>query len=318
MNKNAQNNYEPPPSDFIKHINTPLISVCIPAFNHEKFVSETIESVVNSTYPNIEIIVIDDGSTDKTYSIASQLIDRNSARFKRSIIKKQTNVGINRTINLLVNESKGEYIYILASDDLLPPDALEKLLQEHKKIFNGSPGLLFYDVRTISEQSDTIEESTLKCRHHEYLPALLKNRDFLFFFLAFRWETPFQHQFYSRSAYDFIGGYPESLHVEDVYFGLTGAGRSIGALTTVVGKWYRLREMRGITPGLTKRQYAGISSKKEAINQVTTYRKFILLASIFLEYITIRFSQRAANYVAHRIVRIRSRLIMQQHKKNEK
>jgi len=302
----------------MKHIKTPLVSVCIPAFNHEKFVKDTLKSVVNSTYQNIEIVAIDDGSSDSTYEIISQFLDEHSERFNRVVVKKQENAGISRTVNSLVKQSKGDFIYLLASDDLLPPDALEKLLNEHDRLFKGGPGLLFYDVKTISEQGNTIEESTLTSRHCTYLSTILKDKNFLFSVLAFRWETPFQHHFYSRNFYDLVGGYPENLHIEDLYFALTAAGRSMGQLSTVVGKWYRLRENRGITPGLSSRQYAGIASKIEAMRQMRIFGKFSLSASILFELYSMTFSSRIPNYISHRIVRLQSQMILSRKKKYEK
>jgi len=104
----------------------PLVSVITPTYNHEDFIGDCIESVLNQSFKNWEMIIIDDGSTDKTPSIVSSY-DDNRIRFKR-----QKNIGIMniyKTLNKALKLSRGKYIAILPGDDLWPKDKLEKQLQ---------------------------------------------------------------------------------------------------------------------------------------------------------------------------------------------
>lgn len=98
---------------------SPLVTIIIPAFNAEKHLAETIVSAKNQTYKNLEIIIIDDGSTDQTLSIA-QSFELNSIK-----ILKQVNKGASAARNYGIKEAKGKYIQFLDADDLLSLDKIE-------------------------------------------------------------------------------------------------------------------------------------------------------------------------------------------------
>ncbi len=89
----------------------PLISVIIPLYNHEKFIYNAVASVVEQTYENLELIIIDDGSTDNSVAVASAISD------SRITILTQENIGAHATINRGIASAKGDYITILNSDD---------------------------------------------------------------------------------------------------------------------------------------------------------------------------------------------------------
>lgn len=101
-----------------------LISVLIPAYNHEKFIDKTIRSIINQSYDNVELIIIDDGSTDNTWKIMQSFHEECKKRFKRVIFETQTNHGTCYTLNKLISLAKGIYIYIIASDDMAKENAL--------------------------------------------------------------------------------------------------------------------------------------------------------------------------------------------------
>ena len=96
-----------------------LISILIPAYNHEDYVQETIKSVIMQSYDNIELIVIDDGSRDTTYSKILELKDDCEKRFKRVYFETKENEGTVATFNKLISLAKGDYIYFIASDDMI-------------------------------------------------------------------------------------------------------------------------------------------------------------------------------------------------------
>ena len=100
----------------------PLISVVIPAYNHERFVGAAVESVLNQTCSDLELIVVDDGSTDRTGEIVQGYTDQ------RLHYYHQENQDAYNTINRGISLAKGRYIAILNSDDIYTPDRLEKLL----------------------------------------------------------------------------------------------------------------------------------------------------------------------------------------------
>lgn len=104
-----------------------LVSVLIPAYNHEKYIREAIHSIIEQTYQNIELLIIDDGSTDNTWQKIGELKEICEKRFIRVVFQTQENKGSCETLNRLISLSQGEYVYIIASDDLAKPQAIEKL-----------------------------------------------------------------------------------------------------------------------------------------------------------------------------------------------
>lgn len=103
-----------------------LVSVLIPSFNHEKYVQETINSIIKQTYQNIELIVIDDGSKDSTWQKIQEMKEVCQERFVNVIFETKQNEGTCATFNKLLEKANGEYVYIIASDDTAIPTAIEK------------------------------------------------------------------------------------------------------------------------------------------------------------------------------------------------
>lgn len=106
--------------------NIPLVSVIIPSYNHEKYVQDTIKSIINQTYKNIELIIIDDGSKDSTWQKIQEMQNECESRFARVHFETKENEGTCATFNKLLSLAQGDYVYIIASDDLAKPHAIEK------------------------------------------------------------------------------------------------------------------------------------------------------------------------------------------------
>ena len=98
----------------------PLVSVIIPSYNHEQYVTKAIKSVFSQTYKNIELIVIDDGSKDHSVKKILELKKRYPFKF---IARK--NKGLASTLNEAIKLAKGVYITFLASDDYYLPQRIE-------------------------------------------------------------------------------------------------------------------------------------------------------------------------------------------------
>ncbi|MFZ3171877.1 MAG: glycosyltransferase [Carboxydocellales bacterium] len=101
-------------------INQPCISVCIPVFNCEAYIGFTIESVLNQTLKDFELIILDNKSTDRTLNIIRKFKD---SRIR--LIENETNIGAEGNWNRALIEARGKYIKILCADDLLYPNCLE-------------------------------------------------------------------------------------------------------------------------------------------------------------------------------------------------
>lgn len=101
----------------------PLISVIVPAYNAEKWIEDCCNSIITQSYPNIELIIIDDGSTDRTLDLLTQLFgDKDNVH-----VIHTENRGVCHARNIGIDIAKGEYIAFLDSDDLLVEGALENL-----------------------------------------------------------------------------------------------------------------------------------------------------------------------------------------------
>lgn len=109
--------------------NNPLVSVCVITYNSSKYVLETLESIKEQTYRNIELIVSDDCSKDETVVICRDWIEKNKERFVRTrLVETEANTGIPANCNRGFKEAKGEWVKSIAGDDALYPDAIESYI----------------------------------------------------------------------------------------------------------------------------------------------------------------------------------------------
>lgn len=103
-------------------MNNPKVSVVIPVYNTEAYVEQTLRSIMGQTLRDIELIVINDGSTDGSLSA----LERIATGDRRIRLYTQPNKGLSETRNAGIDRARGEFIYFMDSDDLLEPDALER------------------------------------------------------------------------------------------------------------------------------------------------------------------------------------------------
>jgi glycosyltransferase involved in cell wall biosynthesis len=130
----------------------PKVSVIIPCFNRERYIKQTIESVLGQTYPSIEIITIDDGSTDRT----REVLDIFGTRLIVMEHPGRSNRGQSASINLGLKQARGEFIALLDSDDLFAPQKIERqveFLQVHPDV-----GLVYGNGYAVDENGRTLYE----------------------------------------------------------------------------------------------------------------------------------------------------------------
>lgn len=124
----------------------PLVSILIPVYNREKIILETIQSAKNQTYNNIEIIIVDNCSTDRTYEIISDEAKKDN-RIK--VFQNQGNLGPVKNWKKCLEYSKGEYIKILWSDDQISADYIEKtipyLMNNNKIAFVYTTTIIYFE-----------------------------------------------------------------------------------------------------------------------------------------------------------------------------
>ncbi len=102
----------------------PEVSIIIPAYNTEAYIAQAIESALAQTEKNIEVIVIDDASTDATVTVAKGFLDK-----RLNVLVNQQNLGVSDARNRGIREAKGKWVALLDSDDWYAPERLEKLLK---------------------------------------------------------------------------------------------------------------------------------------------------------------------------------------------
>ncbi|MDY0096866.1 MAG: glycosyltransferase [Candidatus Dojkabacteria bacterium] len=176
----------------------PLVSIVIPVHNGEEYIKEAIDSCLNQTYRNIEVIVVDDKSEDRTLEILKEYGDR----IKVLPVEKQD--GLGNVINIGIKVSKGKYIARMDADDVMYPTRLEKQVE----YLESNPKCV-----AVGGQIDIIDENGKITGHREYAIEdrdLKKNR-FLF--------QPFAHPAVTlrKDILEDIGLYPENMwKVEDV------------------------------------------------------------------------------------------------------
>lgn len=108
----------------------PLVSIIIPAFNHKHFVQDTLKSLLAQTYAELELIILDDHSSDGTVRRIRELEAACRNRFRRVVIEEQAvNLGVARTLNRALDMAQGPLIYHLASDDIALPSAVATLVE---------------------------------------------------------------------------------------------------------------------------------------------------------------------------------------------
>lgn len=137
-------------------MNSPLVSILTPVYNVEQFLPECLNSIVGQTYQNLQIVLIDDGSTDGSYLILQEY----SSRDTRIEVYTQHNCRVAETRNRLLSKVKGDYILFVDSDDWLELNAIELLMSEMQK---GDYDMLsFQQVETPSQDFVYTQEEAIK------------------------------------------------------------------------------------------------------------------------------------------------------------
>ena len=176
-----------------------LVSVIIPSYNHIDYVEEAVLSAVNQTYENIELIVLDDGSTDGSVELLKHLAEQ----YGFSLVVK-ANEGLSATLNRGIDLSNGRYICVCASDDILVLDKIEKQVafmeENHQYIMAYGQKINFYSNGT----KRPIKNS---CYRSGYIFKDL---------LLFNFFIPPVSVIYRKEVFDAVGGFDTDLAVEDM------------------------------------------------------------------------------------------------------
>lgn len=147
----------------------PLISIIVPVYNVERFLRCCLDSIIKQTYKNIEIILINDGSTDKSGEICDIYAQKDS----RIILIHQQNKGLSAVKNIGIEKSSGDYLMFIDSDDYIAPEMCEKLL--NAAIKNDSE-MVLCNFTYVDEENNEID---VEGAYKEVSEAVTDGRGFL-------------------------------------------------------------------------------------------------------------------------------------------
>ncbi|KRT55834.1 glycosyltransferase family 2 protein [endosymbiont of Ridgeia piscesae] len=187
------------------------VSVRIPAYNHEKYIERCLDSVLEDSYPNKELVIINDGSTDRTPELIDQWIKKNQPEFP-VLYESRENRGLPKTLNELVALCCGKYLVSLASDDYLLDGGIEervRYLDEHTDKF-----AVISDCIVVDDGGNLLHDSGLTGLYSAKVEKYY-NADGLLDEIISNWSVPGPVLMVRRSLYDKVGQYNEKLEVED-------------------------------------------------------------------------------------------------------
>ncbi len=195
---------------------TPLVSVLIATYNSSKTVIETLNSIKNQTYGQIELIITDDASRDNTVQICKEWLSVNSSRFARvELVESETNTGVGANTNRGLAAAHGEWIKGLGADDILFPNCI----QEYVNYAVNNVDYKFFVGKVVMYADEFKEECIIdddyqdRVAHYYKLPLneqlkAVANYNFV--------VAP--GLFYNKEAYDIIGGFDPNSLIEDYPF----------------------------------------------------------------------------------------------------
>jgi glycosyltransferase involved in cell wall biosynthesis len=128
--------------------NNPLVTIICLCYNHESYVVESLNSVINQSYPSIELIIVDDCSSDNSKTIITTWLEKKP---KIQFIANETNLGNTKSFNKALKLAKGEYVIDLAADDMLSPNCVALQINAFKNSHYKNLGVVYGNVELILE-----------------------------------------------------------------------------------------------------------------------------------------------------------------------
>lgn len=185
----------------------PLVSVVIPCYNHEAFVQDCIQSVIDQMYQNIELIIIDDGSKDNSVAKIQEMISKCEARFTRFEFRHRLNKGLSSTLNEALEWANGDFFETLASDDHILLDKISFQVDFFKK--NPNIVALFGNVNLINNNNVIIKTETFPSRYYSFKSIFLNKH-----------HINASTQMIKMAALKSVGGFKNEITIEDLYMWL--------------------------------------------------------------------------------------------------
>lgn len=189
----------------------PLVSILIPAFNHERFIDRCLDSVLEDPYPAKELVIIDDGSTDGTAGRIEAWVSRHRREIPVEYVRRD-NRGIAATLNELAARARGEFLRLGASDDYLLPGGLDAqvaylLAQPRKWAVIG-------DSVVVDQDDRKLHESGMRDLHHAD-KRLYASDDGIRLAVITQWAVGGPVALVRKRALETVAGWSESLRIDD-------------------------------------------------------------------------------------------------------
>jgi glycosyltransferase involved in cell wall biosynthesis len=193
----------------------PLVTIGIPNYNYAHYIKNTLNSVAHQTYPNIELIIVDDCSTDDSINEIDNWIKNYSGTVKINFIKNEVNLGLTKSCNVILKNATGKYLQTLDADDIIFPKKIEKQVPLFK---NGNNVALVYS------NAEIIDESG-KIIHPNYLEQIRYNENEMpqgkIFDALFEFNfIPLPSVLIDKEMALVAGGFDEHQQVQDYYMWL--------------------------------------------------------------------------------------------------
>jgi glycosyltransferase involved in cell wall biosynthesis len=144
--------------------NFPLVSVICLSYNHEAYVVEALNSVINQTYPNVELLIADDCSTDNSVEMIQNWLENHP---EVHFLANEKNLGNTKTFNQLAKKAKGEFIIDLAADDILLPNCIENQIKTFQNSKYKNLGIVYGNLIEIDEKGNFISNYYTEEDHPE-------------------------------------------------------------------------------------------------------------------------------------------------------
>ena len=190
----------------------PLVSIICLAFNHEKFVVETLDSVVQQNYQPIELIIVDDCSTDNTKLVINNWL---STHPEVQFIVNEINKGNTRSFNNALKFAKGEYIIDLAADDLIVPNGVQLQINAFQNSKFKNLGVVYGNAEIINEDG-SFNSFYFPVNENGKVIAKRATGDIYSSVLSTGDSICSVSALIKKSVFDFLEGYDETLDYEDL------------------------------------------------------------------------------------------------------
>lgn len=197
----------------VENMNTSSkVSVVIPSYNHSKYITQTISSVIRQTHKNIEVIVIDDGSSDNSCDLIRKISD------PRIIFLEQNNQGAHAAINRGLSMASGDFIAILNSDDIFAVNRIETCVSYTSKLTNNCLICSYIEVIDSKDNPLGIKNgfaNMLPCNVDNPTNTFLSSNDPIENLLMFNYVATTSNFFFNRSFIDKVGFFSNLRYVHD-------------------------------------------------------------------------------------------------------